>query len=103
MGLSYSPDFADVENVNYTSGSLTVGTSQQLASANGSSNLSKRQELLIYNKSSNTLYFGPTGVTTSTGIPLAPGETLNVPFGEAVSVYLIAAGAGNACIVQEIG
>lgn len=98
---AYNTRFNDIVNTDYTGGAITVGTSEQLASANGSSNLDDRQELIIYNNSSNTVYFGPTGVTTSSGIPLEPNETINVQAGDNINIYLIADSSGNSVIVQE--
>lgn len=102
MAGGYRSDFIDVVNIDYQGGSLTVGTSQQFASANGSSNLERRQELNIYNKSSNIIYYGPTGVTTSTGIPIQPEEIVSLQYGPDIDVYLIAGSAGNTVIVQEL-
>lgn len=102
MAFGSDGTFNDVVNIDYQSGVLTVGTTQQIAAANGSTNLDDRQELVIYNKSSNTVYFGPTGVTTSTGIPIESKETINIQMGPDVSLYLIAATAGNSIIVQEM-
>lgn len=101
MSLAYGGSFNEVNDVSYVAGSITVGTSQVLAAASGS-NLSLRQELIIYNKSASTIYFGPTGVTTSTGIPIGPTEVLNLPFSQNVSVFLISGTAGNTVIVQEL-
>lgn len=104
MGLSFNPQFSDVVDSSYTSGVITVGTSEVLAAANGSSNLTGRQELIIYNDSSVTIYFGPTGVTVSggtKGIPIGPQETINIQMGAAVNIYLIAGTSSNSVIVQE--
>lgn len=102
MTITRSGQFNDVNDTSYVSGTITVGTSEVLAAAVGGANLTLRQELLIYNKSSAIVYFGPTGVTTSNGIPIGPNEVLNLPYGQSVSVFLIAGTAGNSVIVQEM-
>lgn len=102
MGYGVDGQFNDVVNIDYQSGSVTVGTSEQLAAANGSSNLENRQEMIIYNSSENRVWFGPTGVSTSTGIPLEPQGTVNIQVGENIEVYLIAEQAGNSVVVQEL-
>lgn len=51
---------------------VSVATTQTLlAAANGS-----RRELRVANVGSATVYYGKTGVTTATGQPIAPGQTL---------------------------
>lgn len=100
--IGKSGQFNDVVDSNYVAGTITVGTSQVLAAAVGGANLTLRQELLIYNKSAVTIFFGPTGVTTATGIPIGPNDTINLPFGQAISVFLIAGTAGNSIIIQEM-
>ena len=97
----YSNTFIDVINNQFQAGTITVGTTEILASINGSSNLSGRQEITIFNSSANTIYYGPTGVSTSTGIPIEAGETVSLQYGEFINVYLIAATAGNSTIIHE--
>lgn len=101
MGV-YNGSIGDVVNGDFQAGTITVGTSQQLASVNGSSNLMDREEVTIYNKSNKTIYYGPTGVTTSNGIPIEPGEVISLQYGENINVYLIAADAGNSIIIHEL-
>lgn len=104
MSGGYNNNRIDSSNSTYTSGNLTVGTTQQLAAANGSTNNPDRQNILLYNRSSSvTIYFGPTGVTTSTGIPVPPLAMVTVNIGPAVNMYLIAGTAGNTVTVQEVG
>lgn len=100
--LGKSGQFNDVLDTTYVAGNITVGTSQVLAAAVGGANLVLRQELLIFNRSSAIIYFGPSGVTTSTGIPVGPNEVLNLPYGQSISVFLIAGTAGNTVTIQEM-
>jgi hypothetical protein len=55
----------------------------------------------MFNKSNSIVYFGPTGVTTSTGEPLLKNQSLTLPASDALALFLIAAGAGNDIIVSE--
>ena len=48
---------------------------------------------------------GPSGVTTSgatMGVPIEPGDFVNLPFTHFASVFLIAATSGNDVVVQEL-
>ena len=84
----------------YTSAVITVGTTQVEAKV-GASREFRRQTIIIYNKSPNILFHGPTGVTTGTGIPIAQGEKITVGIGD-VGFFLIAAQAGNQVVIQEL-
>lgn len=105
MNLSGSTDYSDIVNNSYVSGTQTVSTTQIEAKVGGSP-LSHRQILIIHNPSflGNTIYFGPTGVTTSTGVPIAGGETVFLPVGDCINIYLIKAAAGGSvsAIIQEL-
>lgn len=90
----------DIVNSSYVQTSINVTTTQIEAKV-GASNLSGRQILRIYNNSNNTIYLGPTGVTTSTGEPLNKGEWIIFPVGDQISIFLIAASGSNPVIVQE--
>ena len=67
----------------------------------GVSNLDRRQELVVYNKSTNTIYYGPTGVTTANGTPIVAKGTLNIQLGDQLNLYIIAGEAGNDVIISE--
>lgn len=99
MPIGSNPNYADVNNSSYTSNVVTVGVSQVEAKV-GVSRDPKRQLLIVYNNSNKTVYYGPTGVTTSTGVPLLKSQEVSIPIGD-VAIYLIAGSAGNDVIVQE--
>lgn len=105
MGLSISEDKSDVVNTSYVSTVKTVSTTEVEARVGGSP-LADRQELIIYNDDSSiTIFFGPTGVTTSganKGIPIAPGEAQNIQIGPDLSVFMIAGSSNSNVIVQEL-
>lgn len=96
---SSNVDRADVLESSFLGGTVTVGTTEVEAKV-GASRLDTRQLLTIYNASANTIYWGPTGVTTSTGQPIEKKQFVSIPAGN-IAVYLIAASAGNTAIVQE--
>lgn len=99
---TYSNTFVDVINADYITTSITVGTTAVHAKV-GASNLLGRQELHLYNRSANRIFIGPSGVTTTTGIPLEPDEVISLQYGDKIDVYLIAESAGNTVVVQEAG
>lgn len=104
MGFGSTGSFSDVADIAYLSTVITVSTSQVQAKVS-STNLANRQELIIFNDSLNTIYYGPSGVTTSgatKGIPINAGGFVNLPFGFDIAVFLIAASGSNNVIIQEL-
>lgn len=99
-GLSGGSKY-DLANDSYLSGIVTVGTTAVEAKVGGSA-LSGREILVIYNNSNSTIYYGPSGVTTSTGVPLQKNQFVSMPVGNGIGVFLIAGSAGNNIIVQEM-
>jgi len=102
-GLSQSADRADVNDTGYSATVIAVGTSEVEAKVGGTRD-GYRQRLLIYNDSSNVIYYGPTGVTTTgstRGVPIYKRQVAIVPVGD-VAVYLIAGSAANDVIIQEL-
>jgi hypothetical protein len=94
----------DTRFADYKSILVTVGTTQVEAKV-GASRLQDRQGVWIYNDSANTIYVGPSGVTTSgstKGFPLFKNQSAFVELPDFVGVFLIAGSAGNSVIVQEI-
>lgn len=88
-------------NRSYISGSVAVLTSPVEAKVGGSA-LTDRLGLRINNKGPDeTVYFGPSGVDTSTGEPLYPGQSVELDFGDDNPVFLVASATGSTCIVQE--
>ncbi len=101
-GISYNPELADVDNDGYASGSVSVGVTQIEAKV-GVNRLAGREGLTITNKGPNPVYYGPTGVTSTTGDVLLKNQFVSLPFGESVAVFLIcAAGQSATVIVQEL-
>lgn len=90
----------EIVNDSYIQGAVTVTTSQIEAKVGGS-RLAGRQMLRVYNGSSNIIYFGPTGVSTTTGEPIEKKQWANIPVGDNIAVFLIAASGSNSVIVSE--
>lgn len=100
-GITESPDRSDVNESSYIGGTVSVGTSEVEAKV-GASRLSTRQYLSIHNSGPNTVYVGPSGVTTSSGRPLFRDQSIDIPAGN-LGIFVIAAQSGNTIIVQELG
>jgi len=103
MGQWYG-ERAEVYDQTYVATTLSVGSTQIEAKVGGSRD-EKRQLVILYNDSNNTVYYGPTGVATSganKGIPIEKRQEVAVPVGD-VGLYLIAGSSGNNVICQELG
>lgn len=87
-------------NVGFSSAAVTVGATEvQL----DSSKQAGRQYITVQNNANNSIWVGPTGVTTASGIEIAKGSTASFDMGEALDLYAIAAGAGNDVRVMQAG
>lgn len=53
--------------------------------------LANRKYLFINNSGSKVIYIGKSGVTTATGFPIQPGNTLDARIGASVNVFAISA------------
>jgi hypothetical protein len=100
MAISYSGEYNEVNDGQYLSSNITVGTTEIEAKV-GASRLVGRQRLRIYNDSSVTIYFGPSGVSTTSGEPLLKKQWIELEFGD-IGVFVIAGSAGNNVIIQEV-
>jgi hypothetical protein len=101
-GITYNPEYADVDNDGYVSGAVAVSTSQVEAKV-GANRLVGREGITITNKGPNRLYFGPSGVTSTTGDYLDKNQFVSIPIGDQIGVYLICAtGQSATAIVQEM-
>ena len=78
---------------------IVVGT---VATALPSDPLSGRKVLVIVNESDNTIYLGVSGVTTANGLPLYSKQAISIDVSNAITIYGIAAGAGNDIRVMEL-
>jgi len=82
-----------VKTVSYTAAELFAGASR----------LANRYAMIVYNESSEPVYWGPSGVTTSTGFPLLPQDSVVFQFNPSVAtaIYFIA-GSNAAVRVVEL-
>jgi hypothetical protein len=101
-GLNSSGEFGDVLDDSWIQAVVTVGATQVEAKV-GASRSTTREMIIIHNKSNATVYYGPSGVTITTGIPLLQNQFLELMVGSNQAVYLIAAAANKDVIVAEIG
>ena len=101
-GMSYDPEYSDVDNDGYASGAVSVSTTQIEAKV-GASRMVGREAITITNKGPNTLYYGPTGVTSTTGDVLYKDQYVSLPIGASLGVFLICVtGQSATAIVQEL-
>lgn len=101
-GLSYDPELSDVERDSYISGSVSV-TSVAIEAKVGASRLTGREVITVLNKGSNRIYYGPSGVTTTTGSVLEKNQFLSMSLGDSLALFLVcASGESATAIVQEI-
>lgn len=101
MGISQSGQFDDVNNSSYLAASISVTTSQTEAKV-GASRLNGRQLIILENIGNPDIYYGPSGVTTTTGIKLVKNAVVSLPVGDLVGVFLITASGTATVTVQEI-
>jgi len=99
-GLSESPDFSDVVNTDYKTASVAVGTTEVEAKVGGSP-LSKRQILTLLNEGAQDIFYGPTGLTSSTGTRLRKNQFASIPAGDCISIFMLTATSTATVIVQE--
>jgi len=99
-GVSLSAEFSDVLSDGYVTASVSVGTSEVEAKV-GASRQVGREMVYLENKGTTVIYYGPTGVTTSTGARLDKKQFVFLPIG-AQGVFMIGDGVGGTVIVQEI-
>lgn len=96
-----SGEFDDVNNNGYVSGSVAV-TSVAVEAKVGASRLSGREVITITNKGNKTVYYGPSGVTSTSGDILYKDQFVSLPFGDSIGVFIICgAGDTSTVIVQE--
>jgi hypothetical protein len=102
VGISYSGNRADVLESSYLTGTLAVSITQVEAKV-GVSALAERQLLIIQNKGANSVYIGPTGVTSTTGFKLEKNAYITMAISGDISVFLICEAAQSATVViQEL-
>jgi hypothetical protein len=101
MAISYTGEYSDVLQDGYVTTALTVSDTQIEAKV-GSSPLENRELITVTNRGPGSIYYGPSGVTPSTGEELKKDQTVAIPLGAPLSLFLIKeAGPTSTVIVQE--
>ncbi len=80
------------------SAAVTVGTSAVAANSADAD----PQSIEIYNNGSVAIYWGPSDVTTSSGVPIAAGGSRAFDLGAGEVIYLISGTAGQNVRVGRI-
>ena len=87
-------------NVDFQDSTKTITTTQSLLAV-GVSNLANRKSVALFNKGAQTVYYGTTGVTSSTGIAVEKDEFLELAIGDNIDVYLVTGSASASVVIQE--
>lgn len=89
----------DAPNIGVACVEVTVGATEVALPATA---LAGRTRMIVQNVSNNDVFVGPTGLATTDGLRIVKGGSLSLEIGEAVALFAIAAGAGNAVRVFEL-
>lgn len=100
IGDPTSPIPTSPSNTSYLGGTITC-TSVQTECKVGVNTLANRQVLYIENSTGTQIFYGPSGVTTSTGARLANNQAVFLSVGSNIHVYVIKASGSGTVIVQE--
>jgi hypothetical protein len=79
---------------------VAIGLTQVEAKV-GTSRLANRKEVYIENTSSRPIWYGPTGVTSTSGASLLPKQFVSINIGDQVAIYIISTFADAYAVVQE--
>ena len=100
MPISYNPELSDVFTDGYVAGALSVSTTPVEVKV-GASVLEGREFLTIQNLGPRTIYYGPSGVTSSTGTALVKDQTVGFPPGTQ-SVFVVTSSGTSDVRIQEL-
>lgn len=100
--MGYNAQISDVNNSSFVNSALTVNSTQTEIKV-GASPLEDREMVRIYNNSTQTIFYGATGVTVANGEPIEPGSAISIPAGPNVAVYAIVASGTAEARIQEMG
>jgi hypothetical protein len=87
-------------NVAFVDANITVSTTEILASATGT-NLANRKTLVIFNRGNRVIYYGTTGVSSTTGIAIQADELISFDIGENINIYLVTSNGTSSVTIQE--
>lgn len=92
---------AQISNGGGVQGAITVGTTAVLVAVSGT-NLANRINVTLYNNSLLIVYWGYTNaVTTTTGTPIAAGQSMSWDVGPNTNIYVISTLAGQNTRITE--
>ena len=101
-GISYNPEFSDVDNDGYVSGTVSV-TAVATEAKVGANRLVGREGITITNNGPDKVYYGPSGVTAASGDVLLKNQFISLPLGETIGIYVVCdTGKTATVIVQEL-
>lgn len=101
MAMSFDSDRSDVNESAFIAAVKTISTSQIEACALSSS-LDNRQAISIYNNGPQIIYYGPSGITSNTGIPIFKNQLVSLPLGPNNRAYLITSSSSSTAVIQEM-
>lgn len=82
----------DAPNISMTAASVSVGLTEVALPASA---LAGRTRIMIQNKGDKSIYLGPTGVTTASGIEVSKGGTFTMELGQAIALFGISSAAAQ--------
>lgn len=88
-----------VPDTAYVTQSITVTTSQVALPTTA---LANRKLIIIENKSGANIFYGPTGVTTTTGIRLPNNSVVSLAIGPSITMYALRSAGSGDVTVQEV-
>ena len=101
MGINVASDFSDTNDTLFNQETVSVGTSEVEAKC-AATDLDERQFVRIFNNSNQKIYFGPAGVTSTTGEPLLKKQSVELAL-KGQSVFMVVASGSGDVIVTDIG
>lgn len=103
VGVSSLNDIYSLQGIpaNGLDGALTVGTSAVEVKV-GANRLTDRRLVTIHNNSNQTIFWGFSGVTTSTGTPIEKGEFIAIQVrNDSVALFLISSSTNLNVRIKE--
>ena len=94
-------EFDNVFRDSYVSTQVSVGTSAVELKC-GSCTLFERELIFIQNLGPEEIFYGPTGVSASTGASLGVGERMGMMLGQVLQVYALTESGTSTVAVQEL-
>ena len=104
MGFTRGGEFDDVNNDGYVSTRATIGNASEVEAKVGASRLEVRETLTITNVGNKTVYFGPSGFSSSdaaNGEPLFKRQSVTIQVGDGVGVFLRCDGSDSTDVVIQ--